>query len=82
MPRSQRINHNHVNSAAIYAMERYSASALDQATLDCFLALQEIQLLLKMVQKNRGGSSGRRVANPISVKEPIKIKSECAIPAE
>jgi hypothetical protein len=51
MPTSLRIKDNQVNSAAVEAMEMYSASALERATVDCFLALQEMQLLPKKVQK-------------------------------
>ena len=39
-----------VRRTAMDAMERYSASALDRDTVDCFLALQEMQLLPRNVQ--------------------------------
>ena len=50
MPRSHKRKESHVSSATVDAMERYSASVLDLATVDCFLALQDIQLPLRKVQ--------------------------------
>ena len=39
-----------MSSAAVDAMKRYSALALGRDTVDCFLALQEMQLLPRNVQ--------------------------------
>ena len=39
-----------MSSAKMDAMEQYSVSALDRDIVDCFLALQEMQLLPKNVQ--------------------------------
>ena len=50
MPRSHKRKESHVSSVAVDAMERYSASVLDLATVDCFLALQDIQLPPRKVQ--------------------------------
>jgi hypothetical protein len=68
MPTSLRIKDNQVNSAAVEAMEMYSASALEQATVDCFLALQEMQLLPKKVQKS--------VVERLVEGQPAQSKSE------
>jgi hypothetical protein len=46
----QRRNDSQVNLAVADAMEWYSASALEQATVACFLALHEMQLLSRKVQ--------------------------------
>lgn len=35
----------HINYAVVDAIDLYSASALDRATLFCFFELQEMQLL-------------------------------------
>ena len=51
IPRLQRMNHSQRSSAIVEAMDQYSASALDQATMEYFLALHEIQLLPKNVQR-------------------------------
>ena len=40
-----------MSSAAVEAMARYSVSALDQATMGCFLALQEKHVLPRNVQR-------------------------------
>ena len=40
-----------MSSAVVEAMARYSASALDRATVGCFLALQEIHVLPRNVHK-------------------------------
>ena len=50
MPRSRSKKDSHVSSVTVDAMERYLASALDRDTVDCFLALQEMQLLPRNVQ--------------------------------
>ena len=50
MPRSRKGKESHVSSAAVDAIERYSALALDLANVDCFLALQDIQLPPRKVQ--------------------------------
>ena len=51
IPRSRRMKDSQVNYAAMEAIARYSASALERATVDCFLALQEMQLPPRKVQK-------------------------------
>lgn len=38
-PMSRRRKESHVSLAAVDAMERYAASKLDLATIDCFLTL-------------------------------------------
>ena len=43
--RSRRRKDNQVSFAAVEAIARYSASALERATVGCFLAFQEMQLL-------------------------------------
>ena len=52
MPRSRKRKESHVSSATVDAMEWYLASALDLATIDCFLALQDIQLPPRKVQNH------------------------------
>ena len=52
MPRSLKRKESHVSSTTVDAMERYTASALDLATIDCFLALQDIQLPPRKVQNH------------------------------
>ena len=52
IPRSRRMKDSQVHYAAMEAIARYSASALKRATVDCFLALQEMQLSPRKVQKS------------------------------
>ena len=51
IPRSRRTNVSQDNSAVVEDKARYSASALERATVLCFLALQEIQVSPRKVQK-------------------------------
>ena len=51
MPRSRRRKESQVISAAVEAMDLYSASALDRATVAYFFALHDMQLLPRKVQK-------------------------------
>ena len=51
MPRSRRRKESQVILAAEEAIDLYSASALDQATVACFFALHDMQLLSRKVQK-------------------------------
>lgn len=48
--RSRKRNVSQVNSAAVLAIARYSASVLEREIVDCFLAHQEIMFYPKNVQ--------------------------------
>ena len=50
IPISRRMKESQASTAVVDAIARYSASALDQATMGCFLALHEMQLEPKKVQ--------------------------------
>lgn len=50
-PISRSIKVSHVIFAIVDAIDLYSASTLDHATVVCFLALHDIQLLPRTVKK-------------------------------
>ena len=68
IPRSRRMKDSQVNYAAMEAIARYSASALERATVDCFLALQEVQLPPRKVQKS--------VMYRLVIRQPAQSASE------
>ena len=57
-----------MSSAAVDAMKRYSALALGRDTVDCFLALQEMQLLPRNVQNP--------VVDHQLIEQPAQLASE------
>ena len=68
IPRSRRMKDSQVNSAAVKAIARYSASALEQTTMDCFLTPQEMQLPPRKVQKS--------IVDRLAIRQPTQSASE------
>ena len=68
IPRSRRMKDSQVNFAAVKAIAWYSASTLERATMDCFLALQEMQLPSRKVQK--------LVVDRLVIRQPTQSASE------
>lgn len=69
---------NHVNSAVVEERARYSASAVERATIGCFLAFQEMQLDPRKTQNH---VVDRRVAlqpaQSASEKKTYKLRLLC-----
>ena len=64
----------HCNSAAIVAITRYSASMEEQATMRCFVELQEIGLAPRKIRKNTCGGTIIWVTSPVYIRETMQCQ--------